>query len=91
MRHGSRLRWAGTIVGGIVGALFGYVVGMEQGGVVGAIVGVILGIPFGAFTGPYLALLLAGAATLVAIPLVLAVLVLYVTGLAIQDLFRRQA
>jgi hypothetical protein len=86
MRDRGRLWWAGTIIGGVLGALFGYVVGIEYGGVMSAAAGVILGIPFGAFIGPYLALVLAAVAVLVVLPFALIGLVLYVIGLAIQDL-----
>ncbi len=90
MRQRNLFQKAGAIVGGAAGALFGLVVGLEYGGTMGAITGTVLGIAAGAVIGPYLLLLLAAIAALVVAPLLLVGLVLYVIGLAIEDLLGRK-
>jgi hypothetical protein len=69
MRDRSPLRWIGRVIGGIFGALMGYVVGMEQAGTLGAIGGLLIGIPVGAILGTYGIYLLAAALVLVLAPL----------------------
>jgi hypothetical protein len=90
MKERSSLRRAGSVTGGALGALFGYVVGMEQGGTWGAISGVVICIPIGAFLGPYLVYLLVTVVLVALVPLLLLGLFFYVAGLAVHDVLWRK-
>ncbi len=84
------MRGIGVILGGLVGAVSAFILGMENGGSLVAIAWTPVGVAVGILLGTLLVYVLAGVVVVVLAVVMVLGLAIYVAGLALGDLFKRE-